>query len=156
MATLALSPWPKVRGALQQAREICEAIMAESGTGCTWVDKYLQRIAEDSIRRGIARSGIYLSEPNKDKLLDASKREASEHEFGERLQLKLEPKKLYESAGIRGATIAGLSSLFSVLLLLFMPPDIVRDAVVAALTVLSTVGSAVAWVGRKRATRTIL
>jgi hypothetical protein len=123
---------------------------------CGRVKRFVGSIVVDSIERARSSQNIYLSDRTRQRLLDAAREEAATHECLERLSEAVPPKRMIDSAGIRGATIAVVANLTAILLLLFMPPDLVRDAVVAASSVFGLIGSAVAWVGRRRATRRIL
>lgn len=132
-----------------------ETLVADDPIACLTVPKYVRGIVYDSIERARVSQNVYLSDRSRQLLLDGAREEATNHEYLKFLSMELPPKRMIESAGIRGATIAFVSNLTATLLFLFMPPDLVRDSVVASLTVFGVIGSAVAWVGRRRATRRI-
>lgn len=137
------------------ALRLWETLVADDPISCVSVPKYVRGIVFDSIERARVKENIFLSDRNRQLLLDAAREEAASHEYLKHLSMELPPKRMIESAGIRGATIAFVSNLAAILLFLFMSPDLVRDSVVASLTVFGVIGSAVAWVGRRRATRRI-
>ena len=140
---------------LQAAREIYRAIAAEETVTCTSLQRHIRCIVFDAINRARIRHNVFLSERNLQLLLDGAREEAVAHESLKDLQVQIPPKQWFELAGLRGASIAFICNFSALLLLLFMLPGLVRDAVVAALVVCGVLGSAVAWVGRRRATRRI-
>ena len=137
-------------------REAWEALVAEDPAGrCDYVQKYVRAIIFDAIERARISQNVFLSERNRQLLLDAARDEAAKHECLGALEVKMPPKRWFESAGLRGSTIAFVSNTAALLLLLFMRQGLVRDAVVAAFVVCGVLGSAVGWIGRRRATRRI-
>lgn len=138
------------------ALRLWETLVADDPIQCVSVTKYIKKIVCDSIERARLSQNVYLSDRSRQLLLDGAREEAEIHEYVRYLSIELPPKRMIESAGLRGATIAFVSNLTAILLFLFMAPDLVRDSVVASLTVFGVIGSAVAWVGRRRATRRIL
>lgn len=119
------------------------------------VEKYVRGIVFDAIQRARVYHNIFLSDRNLQLLLDGARDEAAKHEHVDMLQARVPPKRWFESAGLRGAGIAFAANLASLLLLLFMPASVVRDAVAASFMVFGVLGGAVAWIGRRRATRRI-
>jgi hypothetical protein len=150
-----LTSAPPVKGAMQHVISAWETLVSDDPVSCLSVEKYVRGIVYDAIQRARVQHKIYFSDRNLQTLLDGARDEAAKHEHLGLLQIQHPPKRLFESAGIRGATIAFVSNLSALLLLLFMRSGLVRDAVIASFTVCGILGGAVAWIGRRRATRRV-
>lgn len=156
MGSLSLNLPPSWSRTLRGMISAWEAMVSDEPVAAGLVEKYVREIVFDAIQRARTRHNIYLSDRNLQLLLDGARDEAVNHEHVMRLRVQLPPKRWFESAGLRGAGIAFVANLAALLLLLFMPLSLVRDAVAAAFMVFGVFGGAVAWIGRRRATRRIV
>jgi hypothetical protein len=126
-------------------------LVSEDFAGCGSVQRIIRGIVFDAIERTRTQQSIYLSDLNRQRLLDGAREEAVNHEHLKYLRVDPPAKRWYESAGLRGSGIAFVSSLVALTLTLFMHSGLVRDSVVGALMVFCVVGSCVGWIGRRRA-----
>jgi hypothetical protein len=141
---------------LRMARRAWEALVSDDPGTCNSVQRVMRGIIYDAIERTRVSQNIFLSDRNRQLLLDGAREEAVNHEHLKHLRIEPRAKRWFESAGLRGSGLAFLCSLAALCLLLFMPAGLVRDAVVSALAVFCVIGSAVGWIGRRRATRRIM
>jgi hypothetical protein len=155
MESLAQTHSRSERLILQSLHSVWEALVSDDPVNHIYVERCIRGIVFDSIQRARVRHNIFLSDRNLQLLLDGAREEAIKHEHVARLQVQLPPKRWFESAGLRGAGMAFVANLAALLLILFMPLGQVRDAVTASCMVFGVLGAAVAWIGRRRATRRI-
>jgi hypothetical protein len=141
MESLAQTHSRSGRLTLQSPHSVWEALVSDDPVNHIYVERCIRGIVFDSIQRARVQHNIFLSDRNLQLLLDGAREEAIKHEHVARLQVQLPPKRWFESAGL--------------LLVLFMPLGQVRDAVTASCMVFGVLGAAVAWIGRRRATRRI-